>query len=263
MASFQIFFISTFFFVLNTASSAKICKTTHCDDLFRFPWVKFPFQLNTTSQNKRCGYPGFNLSCNNRSQTILTLPHSGDFVVQGISYSEQSMNIDDPDGCFPRRFLTQNFTLSGSPFQLSETSKNYTFYNCSKETIYKRARRVSCLSGDNFTVWKTSSPFTELQQQCRVILNAPIEVQLTWFEPNCVYCVYGVEECAFKSDTGLEVGCFNVASTAPTPPTPSTGGMFTCFIKIAFPYFFSFRLLLKVDSFKKKYIHKTIGLSLS
>ncbi|KAF3971320.1 hypothetical protein CMV_005065 [Castanea mollissima] len=222
MASFQIQFVSTFFLLLLfTASSAKICKTTYCDDLIRSPLVEFPFQLNTTSrQAKRCGYPGFNLSCNSRNQTILSLPYSGDFVVYFIDYFLQSLLIEDPDGCLPRRFLNQSFTLSGSPFHF-EFYNNYTFYNCSEETIYKRARRVSCLSGDNFTVWRTSSPFTELQQQCRVKLNAPIEVQLTWLEPHCVYCVYGVEECAFKSDTGLEVGCFNVASTAPTPP--STG----------------------------------------
>ena len=225
MASFQIFFISTFFFVLNTASSAKICKTTHCDDLFRFPWVKFPFQLNTTSQNKRCGYPGFNLSCNNRSQTILTLPHSGDFVVQGISYLEQSMNIDDPDGCFPRRFLTQNFTLSGSPFQLSETSKNYTFYNCSKERSYVYTAPVSCLSGDNFTVLVTSNPESELQQQCQEIMYAPIDkVELSWFEPGCGVCVQGSQECALMSDDSLEVGCFDVATATPS------NGMFTSFL---------------------------------
>ncbi|XP_050261632.1 putative RING-H2 finger protein ATL21A isoform X2 [Quercus robur] len=216
MASFQIFFISTFFFVLNTASSAKICKTTYCDDLIRFPWVKFPFQLNTTSQNKRCGYRGFNLSCN-RSQTILTLPHSGDFVVQGISYSEQSMNIEDPDSCFPRRFLTQNFTLSGSPFQLSETSKNYTYYNCSKEKSYEYAAPVSCLSGDNFTVLVTFNPESELQQQCQEIMYAPIdEVELSWFEPGCGVCVRGSQECALMSDDSLEVGCFDVATATPS-----------------------------------------------
>lgn len=246
MASFQLLFVSTFFlFLFFTASSANICKTTYCDDLIRSPLVEFPFQLNTTSrQAKRCGYPGFNLSCNSRNQTILSLPYSGDFVVYFIDYFLQSLLIKDPDGCLPRRFLNQSFTLLGSPFHF-EFYNNYTFYNCSEETIYKRARRVSCLSGDNFTVWKTSSPFTELQQQCLVILNAPIEVQLTW---------------SFKSDAGLEVGCFNVASAASTPPST---GMFSCFIKIAFPFFFSFRFLLEIDSFKKKYTQKTIGLSLS
>lgn len=104
---------------------------------------------------------GFNLSCNSRNQTILSLPYYGDFVVYFIDYFLQSLLIKDPDGCLPRRFLNQSFTLLGSPFHF-EFYNNYTFYNCSEETIYKRARRVSCLSGDNFTVWKTSSPFTEL-----------------------------------------------------------------------------------------------------
>ncbi|KAL4639751.1 hypothetical protein ACB092_03G240700 [Castanea dentata] len=69
MASFQIFFVSTFFFFLhNTTSRAKICKTIlSCDGYASDFRIKFPFQLNTTTfrstQAKCCGYLGFNLSC--------------------------------------------------------------------------------------------------------------------------------------------------------------------------------------------------------
>ena len=89
MASFQIFFVSTFFFFLhNTASRAEFAKTIlSCDGYALDFRIKFPFQLNTTTsrstQAKRCGYPGFNLSCNNQRQTILTLPHSRDFASCG------------------------------------------------------------------------------------------------------------------------------------------------------------------------------------
>ena len=89
MASFQIFFVSTFFFFLhNTALRAKICETLlSCDGYASDFRIKFPFQLNTTTsrstQAKSCGYPGFNLSYNNQRQTILTLPYSGDFASCG------------------------------------------------------------------------------------------------------------------------------------------------------------------------------------
>jgi len=147
----------------------------------------------------------------------------------------KSMNIEDPDGCFPRRFLTQNFTLSGSPFQLSETSKNYTFYNCSKEKSYEYAAPVSCLSGDNFTVLVTFNPESELQQQCQEIMYAPIdEVELSWFEPGCGVCVRGSQECALMSDDSLEVGCFDVATATPS------NGMFTSFLHQNILFFFPF-----------------------
>ena len=82
--------------------SAKKCKTTYCDDFIRSPWVEFPFQLNTTSrQAKRCSYPGFNLSCNSRNQTILTLPYSGDFVVYYIDYFLQSLLLKTQMAAFP------------------------------------------------------------------------------------------------------------------------------------------------------------------
>ena len=123
--------------------SAKKCKTTYCDDFIRSPLVEFPFQLHTTSrQAKRCGYPGFNLSCNSRNQTILTLPYSGDFVVYYIDYFLQSLLIEDPDGCLPRRFLNQSFTLSGSPF-------HFGFYNnkITPSTTAPRRRSISVQDG--------------------------------------------------------------------------------------------------------------------
>ncbi|KAB1215496.1 putative RING-H2 finger protein ATL69 [Morella rubra] len=88
------------------------------------PDVKFPFRLKQSPE--ACGYPGFDLSCNNRSQTILSLPYSGDFVVRGISYLGQSIFIDDQENCLFRRFL-HNFSLSGSPFRF-ESSGTFTFF---------------------------------------------------------------------------------------------------------------------------------------
>ena len=246
MDSFQIFFSTFFFFMFflpNT--SAQICEASYCDGMINsLISVEFPFQLINTPRPKRCGYPGFNLSCNNGNQTILTLPYSGDFVVEDINYMDQSIEIRDPDECFPGRFLRQNFTLSGSPYQLYPN--NHTFYNCSNMTSYG-IPRVSCLSDDNFTVLATVFSDEWLRLHCQVILNAPISVKLSWSQPSCEDCEWRGKECALKSDTSLEVGCFEWSGKAfDAPTTPSTRtGMFTCFIKITFAP-------------KKEYIHKTI-----
>lgn len=164
MASFHIFFSISFlilFFLCRIATSQNFCQPSYCGDNSTVLPIKFPFQLNTT-QTKGCGYPGFNLSCNNRNQTILTHPYSGDFVVESIYYFGQSISIiNDPDYCLARWFLNQNITLSalGSPFHL-DTTETYTcfYYNCSSNVtkiIYEFYLPVYCLSRDNLTVLAT------------------------------------------------------------------------------------------------------------
>lgn len=240
MASFQVFFSTFFiFFVLpHITSSAIICKTSSCGGREN-PLVNFPFHLKGMKIDQSCGYPGFDLSCNNQSQTILNLPYSGDVVVEHIDYYEQSIYIDDSDHCFARRLL-QNFTLLGSPFQFAAVG-NFTFLNCSaNETMtlpmyeYGYGRVIRCVSGDDYNIWITVSPYAEIlmtMPSCRVILMGllplPLSpsptVQLTWGEPSCGECVAGDGYCARKNATDLEVGCFNIV--------PSSNGTFTFPIK--------------------------------
>jgi hypothetical protein len=157
MASFHVFFSTFFFFLLpHISSAAVICQTSSCDGSLP---VNFPFRLKGY-QNRSCGYPGFDLSCNNQSQTILTLPYSGDVVVYLIDYYEQSIYIADPDHCFARRFL-ENFTLSSSPFQYFLAVENFTFYELLRQRdddVWPYARAIRCVSGDAYRIWITPSP---------------------------------------------------------------------------------------------------------
>lgn len=232
MASYQVFFSTIFtfffFFLPHIISSAIICETSSCGASENM-LVKFPYRLKSTKSAESCGYPGFDLSCNNQSKTILTLPYSGDFFVEHIDYYDQSIYIDDPDGCFFRRFL-QNFTLSGSPFQFAAVG-NFTFFNCSaNETkFYGYVWDIPCLSGDGYNIWIALSGHSEFMMtppSCRVILMGLLPavspsrfVQLTWGEPSCGECVADDGYCARKSATSLEVGCFQ--------PSPSSNGMFS------------------------------------
>jgi hypothetical protein len=239
MASFQVFFSTffIFFFLPHITSSAIICETSSCGGREN-PLVNFPFRLNSKGMktDKSCGYPGFDLSCNNQSQTILTLPYSGDVVVEHIDYYEQSIYIDDPDHCLARRLL-QNFNLSGSPFGFAAV-RNFTFFNCSanETTMYEYGygRVIPCVSGDDYNIWITASRYSETlmtMPSCRVILMdllpVPLSpspmVQLTWGEPSCGECLAGDGYCALKSATSLDVGCFNIV--------PSSNGTFTFPIK--------------------------------
>jgi hypothetical protein len=238
MASSQVFVSSifTFLFLLpQTTSSAVICKTSSCGGSELNPPIKFPYRLKGTNNDQSCGCQGFDLSCNNQRQTILTLPNSGDVVVECIDYYKQSIYITDPDHCFARRFL-DNFTLSGSPFQFLAVD-NFTFLNCSANVTMMYGpypQDIPCVSGDAYTIWITpSTNGTGISMtpppSCRVISVAllPVSqfptplVQLTWGEPSCGECVADDGYCARRNATTLDVVCFQDLSA------PSSNGTFS------------------------------------
>lgn len=219
MASLQYFFFFIFFFFPpHIASTIIFCEPSFCGT---GPLVQFPFRFK--HQPKACGYTGFDLSCTNQSQTILTLPHSGDFFVQKIDYSDQTIDITDPDNCFIRRTL-QNFTLSGSPFQNDfSADRNFTLFNCSSNVANMYSSwPISCLSGDGFNVSRRPTVHRESfspPASCRAIFTGLLpaissqSVQLTWNEPSCLDCVARGGDCE-RSDTILDDGCFTNAPSS-------------------------------------------------
>ncbi|OMO79766.1 Zinc finger, RING-type [Corchorus capsularis] len=221
MALFEtIIFFFSFLFHFQPSKSVEICQVSCGMQL-----IRFPFQLN--DQPDRCGYPGFNLSCRNEVQTTLTLPFSGNFTVVNIDYIFQNIWINDPDHCVPKRLL-QGLNLSGTPFDLLYP-RSYTFFNCSSVSsivLPAAARRISCLSGGNFSVVaipadRLHDSFKSLSStSCSEIATVLVPlswtgwsdpagygIRLTWNEPDCMSCEARAGTCMFKRDTGLDVGC--------------------------------------------------------
>ncbi|KAL5552312.1 hypothetical protein UlMin_002488 [Ulmus minor] len=222
----SIFFLSSF---LPTKTTAKSCPTTYCSSSEISLPVRFPFRLTSRNQDPRCGYPGFDLSCKNGNPTI-SLP-SGDFVVGLINYGYQMLIIEDPQSCLPKRFLSGNFTVRGTPFRVG-SFQSFTFLNCSstENTTGDEMVSIPCLSGISFTVkaiptviFKPPPP-----PSCLVISEAWVPlptlsqrglgnwqwyrdayIVFEWDEPSCYDCEQRGGDCGFKSDTGLELGCFN------------------------------------------------------
>ncbi|KAB2620768.1 RING-H2 finger protein ATL20-like [Pyrus ussuriensis x Pyrus communis] len=173
MAALQLFslfllFLMIFFF--HPTRGYSICPASNCPG---GPPVRFPFWLRNL-QSPRCGYnnPGFDLSCSNQTpiMTTLTLPASSDnFIVQGIDYEFQTLYINDPNHCLPKRLLDNTFNLHGTPFHVDRV-QNLTFLNCSSlagashamsipvATIIFHAMSIpvatiiSCFSTENHTV---------------------------------------------------------------------------------------------------------------
>lgn len=197
--------------------------------------VKFPFQIinNLESLNPRCRYPRFELLCS-RNKTILMLPRSGLFAVRNIDYNLQTLDINDPLNCLPKRFL-DNFSLEDSPFE-QKIYGNFTFLNCSSSSsssnhVPEHHRTVACLSTENYTVLavpsrfynETKLPMLPVPSSCEVIradVMVPVsggywngledDIRLSWSDPHCAPCEYRGEVCKFTNDdTSLVVGCSN------------------------------------------------------
>lgn len=103
-----------------TATGIETCFAT-CGDMS--PIVRFPFSLVNSLASSDCGLPGFSLWCKRSERAnltdirlILKLPHLGEFLVRSINYSNQTITINDPSNCLPKRFL-RSFNASGSPFR--------------------------------------------------------------------------------------------------------------------------------------------------
>ncbi|KAE8710812.1 PHD finger protein-related isoform 1 [Hibiscus syriacus] len=222
---FPFFFLSLY---LLKPAAAITCSTS-CPA--GGPEVKFPFGLNPDGNpNGPCSYPGFGLSCSNRThELVLNLPQSGQFVVRYIDYDTQQIWINDPDFCLPRRFL-RSFNISGTPFD-SEFWYTFTLFNCSAiEAAEGGLRTIPCLSNQNYSIVasQTTSFFDStnvLQSACRPIRTFTIPfvwygwwdgVRLEWNNPDCRSCVQRRGDCRFRNRTSLEIECFNM---------PSQGGL--------------------------------------
>ncbi|KAI3903916.1 hypothetical protein MKW92_047359 [Papaver armeniacum] len=151
-------------------ASIENCQDHQCSK--DEPAVVFPFRLKGR-QGEKCGYPGFDLSCNELNRTVLELPFSGVFVVQSIFHNSTANEIKlrDPGNCLPKRLLN-NLNLSGTPF-FSMPSKNYWFYNCSSQNGFNSTRsmaNISCLSSSTHRVIATSATISNsLKNNCGLI----------------------------------------------------------------------------------------------
>lgn len=207
------------------ARSSEACQKAICR--IGEPEIRFPFQIkNREAVSKSCGYPGFDVSCDTKSQTLLTLPHSGDFIITGIDYASQQVWINDPNNCLPQRLVSLN--LSNSPFRGIFTEK-FKLFNCSSDYLKYRLNPVTCLSSSTYAIFATVSPrvISFLTTRCRLADDIVVPVQwpfykevlsfdlsedlwLTWNTPRCGRCQYRGGRCGFKSNSSQEIVCSNI-----------------------------------------------------
>ncbi|KAK4802846.1 hypothetical protein SAY86_001049 [Trapa natans] len=231
-----IFFSVPSLFPICSAMDFQTCFST-CGGMG--PAVRFPFSLAKSLTGTSCGLPGFGLRCKRADRfnstdmmLIIKLPHSGEFLVRSINYSDQTITINDPGNCLPQRFL-RSFNLSGSPFR-PIMDLRYTFLNCTYAPAVPRDVPITCLSSRNYTLLATTlqdtDPSMKNMSHCRSISNLLLPFQgtspsypfaadlnkdviLTWDLPLCRECEESGGTCGVKmSGSDRLVGCLNLSS---------------------------------------------------
>ncbi|RVW27668.1 Rust resistance kinase Lr10 [Vitis vinifera] len=212
---FSLFLFLFMRWFVEIGASQDECKVSRCSN--HGPVIRFPFRLKDQPYN--CGYPGFEISCIEKKQTILELPYSVSLSVKKINYNSQEIIVHDPDFCLQRQL--QNLSLSASPFQFKLASSNYlvdyTFFNCSsKKTHLDYFFSIPCTVLLSNPVYAVDSDYNlELLDlsSCHKIYDVTLPVDmvygenyfsLTWSELICGNCEREGKKCRLKSNVGKE-----------------------------------------------------------
>ncbi|XP_063942586.1 RING-H2 finger protein ATL20-like [Daucus carota subsp. sativus] len=204
-------FLSIIFSITHRVLCVETCELTSCSPTG--PTVRFPFRLGR--QPRQCGYPGFDLSCNNQSQLLLNIPFTGNLVVTDINYTSQTI-LFKPKFCPPPRLDT--FSPFGSPFDFGLLDE-YFFINCSSTWYFPGSSSVDvvdkdCVGNVNGTVVAFPGRFFNgfkdggLPENCtNILLATDIPVGFRWNAPFCGRCERDNGTCGYKNVETLEVGC--------------------------------------------------------
>ncbi|CAA0830873.1 Protein kinase superfamily protein [Striga hermonthica] len=227
MILFLIFLV--FFFNLQgprfASSQEDECQPASCHP--SGPIIRFPFRL-IGRHPARCGYPGFDLSCNPTSNSPtnstefvfqfpvrasarhIVLPIAARATVQEIDYRSQVIRVSVLNGsCLPARVPQVNSTPS--PFEMHyryyRPNDGYTLFNCSggAEPTY-RSGPINCLGHGGYRVFAYQSYYSvtdwplsmcvkmyNISYISDVIFVGPNEfpgddTQLHWSDPSCGDC---------------------------------------------------------------------------
>ncbi|KAL5722500.1 hypothetical protein ACHQM5_006015 [Ranunculus cassubicifolius] len=252
------FLFLLYFFYIGAITSADDCSPMSCGF---GSLIRFPFSIDNF---RSCGYPGFNMSCKGKMNSIsIQIGSWGEFFVQDVDYISQKVRIYDQHNCLPKRLL--NIDLSRSPFRGAHY-RNFTFYNCSSEFSTNISRPISCLSTRNHTVYASSNRSSEkMFRACDVLASVMVPslssnrndeinkfLPLVWDTPDCRECVIeqAYSECGFKNKYSREIQCF--FPLPPPKPGLSRGRKQETALVIGIPVLICFVLMIFCASGRRR-----------
>lgn len=176
------------------------------------PEVRFPFRI-VGQQPARCGFPGFDLSCDKQNRTIIRLSSSLSYIVNSISYISQVISID-PEFCRPNRIVDVDIT--DTPFSYDTFGTQiHTFYNCSLHNFVYTYPVIPfrCLRRGNYSVFASTG---KMPSNCKVMkaIVVPVpydmseglyKLEFMWLTPYCISCEMEGTACILKSDDGQTI----------------------------------------------------------
>ena len=186
-------------------ASEDECMVLRCSD--QGPAIRFPFRQQDQPEN--CGYPGFELSCTEKNQTIIDLPSSVKLSVKKINYRSREIVVEGLNDSLHIHLLR----LSASPFHFkvnhSFEIQDYTFFNCSAN----HSRYFQFIPGIALYAVNSRTFLTELDvSSCRKIYNLSLpgnviyegenRFYLKWEESICGNCEAEGGKCRLKKGDG-------------------------------------------------------------
>ncbi|KAL0285453.1 UNVERIFIED_CONTAM: Rust resistance kinase Lr10 [Sesamum angustifolium] len=238
------------------------------------PLIQSPFR-HKYQHPEYCGYPGFDVYCDEKNDIVLVLPNSVKVIVKKIKYVSQLVHLYDPGKCLFQKLLYLNFSVS--PFHFVDMSDiDYNLFNCS----VRRRDLFNLISGlcdssnyiyaipsyYDFTGWDLTS-CTSVNKISSVPRNIfdKTDQHLAWSEPACGICERRGQRCNLKNYTrGHQIQCIDKVKTNPggsnKPLIPGAGLGSVLLVTIFAALFLLYRSIrvdkeneLKIEKFLEDY----------
>ena len=183
--------------------------------------IRFPFYI-PDKQNSFCGYPGFDLSCNNNGHPTILISNTN-YTIHEIFYQNETLRVSNSDlsnpnsSCLP---FINSISLPGGLFDLAPNQTILSlFYNCSSSVHESWSSELypSCY-GENDTVLALSRQdpklISNVSMECKASVLAPVEAYgggigigeslrngfvLKWKASNCSICEDSGGDCGFDN----------------------------------------------------------------
>ncbi|KAK9998272.1 hypothetical protein SO802_017875 [Lithocarpus litseifolius] len=183
--------------------------------------IRFPFYIKD-KQNSSCGYPGFNVSCNNNGHPTILISNNN-YTIHEIFYQTEKLRVSNSafsnpnSSCIPS---INSISLPGGRFDLAPNQTNlFLFYNCNSSvheswpsefypSCYGESDTVLALSGQDPKLIRNVS------MECKSSVRAPVEAYgggigeslrygfvLKWKASNCSICGDSGGNCGFDNIT--------------------------------------------------------------
>ncbi|KAF5777345.1 putative protein kinase RLK-Pelle-WAK-LRK10L-1 family [Helianthus annuus] len=227
-------FLSFFFFVFIFKHSFcldpwfELCVPKDCGDGVN---ITYPFFIHEL-QNSSCGYPGFHLTCRNKSPMLRL--SGNDFKVKHMDPKTHSIRLQNTgvSSSCPSSII-RSLTLDPNRFVINKTTTNLLITRCENRTLGRdldKYRIRSCQNSTEFVMVENDENMKRVRDGCGGggdVVEMPVELGggdaevdggnykevaergfvMTWLAANCSVCEESGGRCGYNA-TAFEFRCF-------------------------------------------------------